>query len=592
MTKGMKTRSAAANAEPPRANALNARRQERGVLLGALVIVCGVLLAYANSFSGPFVFDDIPNILANPAIRSLWPPQRLLSPPPDAGIAGRPMVSLSLAINYAISGYRVWSYHALNVLIHALAALALFGLARRTLLSPILRERFAPVATPLAAAVALLWAVHPLQTQAVTYIIQRCESLMGLFFLLTCYCAVRGWESPHGTRWHAAAIAACLAGVATKEVMVAAPFLILLYDFVFHKRSPRQAWAASPRLYMGLAGALVLLAILTAMTAGRTLHADQLPVSPVEYARTQPEVLWHYLRMVVWPAPLALDYGWPVAPWMRVWLPGLGVLALLAATLWGLARRNAAAYAGAWFFAILAPSSSIVPLQDLAFEHRMYLPLAGLVALVTVGGYVLAARFARRAGRAGGGSALGRGLVAVALGLALVLGALTHARNRDYRSEVAIWADTVAKRPDNGRAHLSLGVALGQEGRAAEAMQHTREALRLSPNSAKAQVNYGIGLLEQGRAQEAIGHFQRAIELAPGFASAHSNLGIALCQLGRVLEGVTHLRDALRLDPNCVEAHYNLALALRDLGQPEEARYHYQEALRIDPRYVAPEGTR
>jgi len=553
-----------------------ARRAEQGVRRGALVIVLCVLAVYANSFSGPFIFDDIPNILANPAIRAWWPPQRLFDPPPDAGIATRPMVSLSLALNYALSGYRVWSYHALNLLIHVLAALALFGLLRRTLLSPALRARFGGFATPLATAAAVVWAVHPLQTQAVTYIIQRCESLMGLFFLATFYCAVRGWDSPRGGRWHALAVLACLCGTATKEVMVAAPILVLGYDVAFNQRSIRPALAASPRLYIGLAATLVPLAILTGLTGSQTLHTDQLPVTPIEYARTQPQVILHYLKLVFWPAPLVLDYGWPVAPWFRAWPAAVAILVLVAATLWALRHHPRAGFVGVWFFLILAPTSSVVPLQDLAFEHRMYLPLAGIVAGVVVGGYALLR----------GRAVATVPLAAVTLVVATALGATTFARNRDYRSEVAIWSDTVSKRPTNARAQLSLGVALDRAGRKAEAARHTAEALRLNPNSAKAQTNHGIGLLEMNRAQEAIEHFRRAIELDPAYVSAHSNLGIALCQLGRLDEGVQQLREALRLDPRCVEAHYNLAIALRELGQVEEGRRHYEEALRLDPRYT------
>ncbi len=555
-------------------------RAQRAIRRGALAIGLCILVVYANSLSGPFIFDDIPNILGNHAIRALWPPQRLFDPPPEAGIASRPVVSLSLALNYAISGYRVWSYHAVNLLIHILAALTLFGLVRRALHSRALREQYAAIATPLAVAVAGLWAVHPLQTQAVTYVIQRCESLMGLFFLLTLYCAVRGWEAPPRRRWHAFAVLACLAGMATKEVMVAAPFIVLLYDVVFNQRPLRRALAASRSLYIGLAVTLIPLVILTGLTGGQTLHADRLPVTPIEYARTQPQVILHYLRLAIWPAPLVLDYGWPVAPWSRAWPAGLAILALVAATGWALRRRPRLGFLSAWFFVILAPTSSVVPLQDLAFEHRMYLPLAGVVAAVIMGGAALLRRKTITA----------TALLATALVTAAALGAATLARNRDYRSEVAIWSDTVAKRPANARAQLSLGVAYDRAGLKTEAARHTAEALRLNPNSAKAQTNHGIGLLEAGRTLEACEHFRRAIELEPGYVSAHSNLGIALCQLGRLEEGVQRLREALRLDPRCVEAHYNLAIALRDLGQLEEGRRHYEEALRLDPQYTLMNG--
>jgi len=141
------------------------------------------------------VFDDMPAIVENPHVRSLTPLAAALTAPPEVTTAGRPVAALSFAVSYALAGgYDTWWYHATNVAIHAAAALALFGILRRTLLTDPLRERFGAAAAPLAFAAALLWAVHPLHTQAVTYIVQRVESLMGLFLLLTVYCAIRAAE--------------------------------------------------------------------------------------------------------------------------------------------------------------------------------------------------------------------------------------------------------------------------------------------------------------------------------------------------------------------------------------------------------------
>ncbi len=162
-----------------------------------LVAVAG-LLAYHNSFTNPFVFDDEPSIQENPTIHHLWPIWPALSPPHSGGatVEGRPVINLSVAINYALGGLDVRGYHVLNLTIHILAGLTLLGIVRRTLLKRRLRERFGAVANELALATALLWTVHPLQTESVTYVIQRAESIMGLFYLLTLYCFIRGVESP------------------------------------------------------------------------------------------------------------------------------------------------------------------------------------------------------------------------------------------------------------------------------------------------------------------------------------------------------------------------------------------------------------
>ena len=186
-------------------------------LIPLLVIVAG-LLAYHNSFTGPFIFDDTFSIKENPTIRHLWPIWQSLSPPHRGGLAveGRPVINLSVAINYALGGYAVWGYHAFNLMVHILAGLTLFGLVRRTLVQPRLRERFGSVANELALATAVLWVVHPLQTESVTYIIQRAESIMGLFYLLTLYCFVRGVESRRRGLWSGLSVTACALGMASK----------------------------------------------------------------------------------------------------------------------------------------------------------------------------------------------------------------------------------------------------------------------------------------------------------------------------------------------------------------------------------------
>src|SRR4029077_4761665 len=225
----------------------------------SLLILATTVLAYANSFSGTFIFDDLTWIEANPHIRHFWPLWNALQPPQGAPGTGRPVVCLTLALNYAVSGLDPWSYHVTNLAIHVSAALILFGIVRRTLQGPRLRDRFGTQANGLAAAISILWAVHPLQTESVTYIIQRMESLMGLFLLLTLYCVIRGDHSPRRLWWFAGAVACCALGMATKEGMATAPIIVLLYDRVFladswadlsHKRSPLSTGLAATWLIL------------------------------------------------------------------------------------------------------------------------------------------------------------------------------------------------------------------------------------------------------------------------------------------------------------------------------------------------------
>ena len=272
-------------------------------------------------------------------------------------MVGRPVPNLSLAVNYAIGGLNVEGYHVVNLAIHILAALALFGLVRRTLLLPALVERFGSASTGLALAVALVWALHPLQTESVTYIIQRAEALVGLFYLLTLYCLLRGATSARTWVWYAATVGTCAMGMASKEVMVSAPLVAVLYDRLFisgsFKESLRRQWG----WYLALAATWAILGLLVYMSLGRGGTAGfNMGMSVWEYARTQFGCIMHYLRLAFWPSPLVLDYGDGTASQAADIIPyAIGVGLLLAATAVALARRPKWGFLGVWFFAILRP---------------------------------------------------------------------------------------------------------------------------------------------------------------------------------------------------------------------------------------------
>ncbi len=347
-----------------------------------LVIAAGIL-AYHNSFQGPFIFDDVASIVENPTIRHLWPVWQAVTAYKRGFTAeGRPVFDVSLAINYAIDGLRVWGYHAVNLAIHIAAGLVVLGITRRTLLRSPLRQRFGAEALPLALVIAVIWVVHPLQTESVTYVVQRAESMMGLFYLLTLYCTIRGAESDSPNMWYVLSVASCLLGMASKEVMVSAPLIVLLYDRTFLTGSFTEAWRRRWRLYLGLAGTWILLGYLVVTTGNRAGSAGMgTGMAWTAYALTQFQAVAHYLRLSVWPHPLVFDYGTVLANGVGEVLPSaLIVTALLIGTLVAVRRWPSVGFLGVWFFAILAPTSSVLPVttQTIA-EHRMYLPLAAVV---------------------------------------------------------------------------------------------------------------------------------------------------------------------------------------------------------------------
>jgi tetratricopeptide (TPR) repeat protein len=608
----------------------------RPTVLAAGLIILATVAAYHNSLIGVFAYDDLVAIVENPTIRQLLPIAPVLSPPHNGEtVSGRPLLNLTLAINYAISGLNVWSYHVTNLAIHVAAALLLFGILRRTFLMPALRDRFGKAATPLALAAALIWTVHPLHTESVTYIMQRAESLAGCFYLLTLYGVIRGAApgtvpifarakmglspsasvkaSSKGTVpffaeygpeqsgsaagekgdcppfWYAAAVLACLLGTACKEILVTAPLMVLLYDRTFLVGSFAEALRRRWGLYMGLAATWGLSAYLVLSTGLIGRQAEMGAPDAWSYARSQPGVILHYLRLSFWPRPLCFGYAWPVANTFWEIFPGAMVVCLLlAATLWGMARRQAWSFLGAWFLLILAPTSSILPLGQLAFEHRMYLSLAAVAVLSVAGGYALWDRSLPRPAVSSFSATVVRWAAPTALGAAalLALGYATVARNRDYRSLLAIYQDTVDKRPQNPVARNNLGFALVELEKTVEAIPQYREALRLNADYAEAHNNLGTALAKLGKPEEAIEHFRWALRLKPDFASAHGNLASALDVLGKADEALAHYHEALRLKPDYPHAHYNLGLTLANLGRTDEAIEHYQQALRLKPDYT------
>ncbi len=558
-------------------------------LLPLLVVAAG-LAAYLTSLNGAFVFDDLVHIVQNDRIQS-WPPWSALT-------GKRPLVDLTLAINYHTGGLNPHGYHLVNVAIHLLAGLVLFGLLRRTLLLNRFQDRLAQAAPWIALAAATAWVVHPLQTQSVTYVIQRGESLMGLFYLLTLYCVVRGAPSPAGVLWYVAAVVACAAGMASKAVMVTAPMIVLLYDALFLDRSfadtVRRRWG----LHLALASCWGVL-WLTGIAPGVLDRGNQAAtvgfgfqdVTPAAYALTQVGVVVHYVLLSVWPAPLCLDYGWEVSTSIgAALLPGSVLLLTLAMTAWSCVRRSPLGFLGAWFFVILLPTSSVVPIKDALFEHRMYLSSAALVTLGVLGAW---ATLEHLADRIAASRATRRAALAVLYSVvfvALLTG--TVVRNRVYDSPEAMWRDVTTKRPNNARAFEHLGLVLINEAGPAAALEAYRGGVRADPNFTSIRANLAMALHQTGNLEEAIEHYRAVAEQDPTHIVSRMNMGNALDSLGRTEQAIEAFRSATQVEParwtprvaqKLASAHFNLGNVFVRQGDNHSAIIEYEQSVRHHP---------
>jgi len=637
----------------------------RWIWLGALALVIVTALAYSNAFTVPFLFDDDSSIAQNKSIHD-W--RTVLFPPGGTGdtVAGRPLLNVSLALNYAISGLNVWSYHLLNVLIHLCSALALFGLVRRALAKIGWSGRNAFFC---ALAATALWMLHPLQTEAVTYIVQRAESLMSMLYLLTLYCFARAMQgegkaaqtlmpvqggitvngtgrSACATFWLAASVFFCALGMAAKEVMVSAPVMVFLYDRAFVAGSFKEAWRARWKFYVVLDATWLVLAacLLNSGFRGGTAGFST-PVTWWMYAITQCKAILIYIKLVFWPSPLVFDYGmfFITEPSQVKWQIVV-VSLLVAAALVAMFRFPRAGIFGALFFAVLAPTSSFMPVltQPMA-EHRMYLPSAAvIVSVVTACAWAACRARARHAA------------VVAACAVALVLGALTWRRNQVYQDEVSLWTDTVNKAPRSYRAQynigdslieakryeeaipyyqralsymgkteppdaahllLNLALAMHKTGRGGEARktledafiadpknasfldaagdyeyltgnyagakEHYLQASEADPSLDKAWYGLGNASYRMGDTASAIKYYRQTISTNPFAVEAHGNLGSLLAQTGQWDEAIAELKTALRMNPDFGDAQYNLANALAQTGRDDEARGHYEAAIRL-----------
>ena len=575
--------------------------------LNAALIVLAACVIYFNSLECPFVYDDLVDVSGNESIRQLFPPWDifLAHARGRTSLVTRPVVNLSLAINYATTQFHPEStlhYHLTNLAIHIFAGLALLEIVRRTLRMGPLRERFAAAAAPLSLVVAMLWTVHPLQTESVTYVTQRYESLMGLFYLLTLYGFIRSVESPNRDLWSAVSVTACLLAAGCKEVAVSAPIIVLLYDRAFVSGSFAESLRRRWLLYAGYFASWVLLIVLSAGSGGRSRWAGySLPIPWHKYLLNQSGVILHYLRLSVFPGPLVLDYSWPVGDINgTIVLQTIAIVALGLATLGALIYRPRWGFLGAWFFLILAPTSSVLPLADLCVEHRMYLPLAAVLTAIVLGLYVLGRWVAGRADLSEKAQFAGLGLAAV---LAVGFGYLTFQRNKDYRTDIALWQDTANKAPCSSRARNNLATLICEKGHIEEGIKLYREAIAMNEYYADAQSSLAEALRRtaltvadaKARAalnDEAIEHAFMAVKSDPESPAAQNNLGLLLCERERYDEAIEHCWLALEYNPKFAEAHLNLGMTFGRLAMDTsvQQRQAFFETFRSPDNRMAKEA--
>lgn len=554
-----------------------ARTQKVGPFLFCLAVL--VSATFWNSQGGVFLFDDFASIHQNATIRELWPPWPAFSPPGRGeSVAGRPLANWTLALNYAAGGLDVRGYHIVNILLHLACTLLAFGAIRR-LLQLSGPSAISNRSNEIAFAIASIWAVHPLQTEVVTYIVARTESLMAACFLLCIYSSVRAYEHwrdrGHGARtWNAIAIVAAGLGMLSKESMATVPVAVVLIDRALLFPSFSEAFRARRSLYLGLLGSLLILVALAtaaprANSAGFGVRSDAAAdVSLSGYLLNQSLIVPHYFKLLVWPTDLVLDYGHVAPLALAQVLPyaaALIVLCALAGWLWFANPR--AGLPSVLCLVLLVPTTFVPIISEVGAERRMYLPSLVLISAMLVYAWQVIPR---------------KILIATSAVLIGTLAVTSGRRNVEYSSTYEMWQTVVDRRP-HGRAHLNLAVAANELGRTNEVLPLLRKAVVDFPD---AEHPLGERLYQERRYAEAISHLETFLRVRPTHFQAEAakqllirswtDLAIQESEAGRSSQAYEAFVQALKLDPNNPDLRRNVAISaavLKEAGlQPPPSR--------------------
>ena len=550
------------------------------VVLLVLSIV-GVLL-YGHTLDYDFHFDSINGILNKERVQlSEISPGSLFR----VVRTGRPVGDLTLALNWYIHQKDPAGYRIVNICIHVLTAFFLYFFAFRTLRLTRPAVSYEP-AFWMAFGASLLWLVHPVNTQSVTYIIQRHNSLGAMFFLLSMLCYAQGRVSARRLPWFAASAIAGLLALASKQNTAVLPFFLFLYEWFFFQQLDKSWLKRNIKYPLFLIAAVLVIGLvylgtdpMAKLTKFRDFADGRFTIT--ERFLTQFRVIVHYLSLFFAPHPsrLNLDYDFPLSHSLfdpaTTLLSLLLILGLSAFAVIRAKRYPMVSFGILWFFGTLAVESSIIPLAVI-FEHRTYLPYTFLCLAVIAGLNRIAL--------------LRKVQWMVVAAVIVTFGIWTYQRNQVYENGLTLWSDVLEKAPENARAYSNLGMEIEKkDGMEAAAVFH-EAAVQRDPNRYEALNNLGRIRLHQGRYREALALFERSLQADPHYVAALINKGNTYVALGRIPEAIDIFQTILLLEPKSgaidnhfVETRINLAAIQMQQNDLASARFHLKRALEIDP---------
>ena len=568
-------------------------------MFGPVALAALVYVLYTPSLDGPFVFDDPNSVTQSELVRSLTPLVRFIK------LSTRPLTDYSYALNYAVGAYEPRAYHATNIALHALNVILAYVLVWLTCGLPSLASRYGRGRAWIALAAAAAFAVHPLATETVAYVSSRSEILVATFFLASLPLYVLA-TTPRTLRWRRLGLILlpmCAAGgLGSKELAIMIPPALALYDWCFlaggRRGAVRSRWLALGLSVVPLfAGGLFFLYRAYTSPTGLGAYGASAGIgferfTRWEYLMTQFGVITHYLRLVVAPVGLSFDYDWPLARsfWSaEVLLPLILLVTLIGLTVRSFRTQPVLGFTVLWTLLILAPTSSLIPIADLAVERRMYLPLFALLFLAAASLADVSAWLERRFSSVPSNVAF----VSLAILAFVPFSYLTYARATLWGDAVALHEDGAAKEPGNPRIQLNLGVTYLNLGNLDKAEAHLAEAKRLYDKGESihafrrigAFIHYNLGAVQFLRKQfaEAEPPLQRALELGGEYLAlrpmAYYLLGRIAVQEGDFRTAIPRYEEAIRHNGNVTGWYVDLALAQVNVGQPNVARKTLRRAI-------------
>jgi protein O-mannosyl-transferase len=528
------------------------------------IIFCLGILVYSNTFLCSFHFDDLPSIVGNLSIRNIHHLQAIWNFLPR-----RFILYLSIALNYHFNGLNVFGYHLFNLAVHLVSAVLVWWLTILTFSTPAMKgQRIASHAGIIALFAGLVFVAHPIQTQAVTYIVQRAASMAAMFYLASlclyvksrCHC-----ERSEAIFYTGSFITAILA-MFTKETAITLPLMILLYEYCFLEINWRRA---APFL---LTIFIIPITMLLTETGAARLHQLQSEpgISSIHYLLTQFRVMLTYVRLVFLPIHQNVDYDYPVFKSIFE-LPVLTGLIFLMAIFYCAKRLfskyRLVSFSIFWFFLTLLPESSLLPIKDVIYEHRLYLPMVGFSIFLVSSMYYVFVEYRHSESE---GRRISRYLIALTMIIACY-SVLTYERNKVWKDEFTLWDDTIQKSPHKPRAYINRALARYDQGDLAQAMSDYNKAIETDPNYPDAYYNRGLEYYRQGELPQAFSDFNKVIEIDPGFADAYNNRGLVYFYQGSFSKAISDYSKAIAINPDYAGAYNNRAIVYYRLRQYDKA---------------------